>query len=92
MTGTIEFTDYISEKDIKDNLTRIPLKPKYITHHYEKYTYPIQDKDTRQMIKALKNVLADSNIFLCGRFAEWEYANMDVCMGYAMDLFNTKLR
>jgi len=92
MTGTIEFTDYISEEDIKDNLSRIPLKPKYITHHYEKYTYPIQDKDTRQMIQALKDTLEKSNIYLCGRFAEWEYANMDVCMGYAMDLFNGKLR
>ena len=86
MTGTIEFTDYISEEDIKDNLSKIPLKPKYLTHHYEKYTYPIQDKDTRQMIQSLKNVLAANNIYLCGRFAEWEYANMDVCMGYAMDL------
>lgn len=92
MTGTIEFTDYISEENIKDNLSRIPLKPKYITHHYEKYTYPIQDKDTRQMIQALKDTLEKSNIYLCGRFAEWEYANMDVCMGYAMDLFNGKLR
>ena len=92
MTGTIEFTDYISIDDIKDNLTRIPLSPKYITHHYEKYTYPIQDKDTRHMIKNLKKVLAEKGIYLCGRFAEWEYANMDVCMGYAMDLYNESLR
>ena len=92
MTGTIEFTDYISEEDIKDNLRRIPLSPKYITHHYEKYTYPIQNKDTRCMIASLKDTLADHNIYLCGRFAEWEYANMDVCMGYAMDLYNTKLQ
>lgn len=86
LTGTIEFTDYISEEDIKDNLCRIPLSPKYIAHHYEKYTYPIQDKDTRQMIGMLKSILADYNFYLCGRFAEWEYANMDVCMGNAMDL------
>lgn len=92
MTGTIEFTDEISEENIKENLAKIPLNPKYITHHYEKYTYPIQDKDTRQMIRLLKARLADNNIFLCGRFAEWEYANMDVCMGYALDLYNTKLR
>ena len=92
MTGTIEFTDYISEEEIKDNLTRIPLSPKYITHHYEKYTYPIQDKDTRQMIATLKNKLADHNFYLCGRFAEWEYANMDVCIGSAIDLYNKWLK
>jgi len=92
MTGTIEFTDYISEEDIKDNLSRIPLSPRYITHHYEKYTYPIQDKNTRQMISSLKDTLASHGLYLCGRFAEWEYANMDVCMGYAMDLYNQRLK
>lgn len=89
MTATIEFTDYISKDDIIDNLKRIPLSPKYITHHYEQYTYPIQDKDTRNMINGLKDILQESGIYLCGRFAEWEYANMDVCMGYAMDLTNS---
>lgn len=92
MTGTIEFTDYISEETIRDNLTRVPLKPKYITHHYEKYTYPIQNKDTRQMVQALKDTLAKNNIYLSGRFAEWEYANMDVCIGRAMDLFCERLK
>ena len=86
MTGTIEFTDYMSEEIIKDNLSRIPLNPKYITHHYEKYTYPIQDKNTRQMINTLKSILANNQFYLCGRFAEWEYANMDVCMGSAINL------
>ena len=86
MTASIEFTDYISKEDIIENLKRIPLKPRYITHHYERYTYPIQSRDTREMIQQLKNKLAAENIYLCGRFAEWEYANMDVCMGYAMDL------
>lgn len=86
MTGTIEFTDYISEEDIKDNLSRIPLHPQYITHNFEKYTYPIQDTNTRSMISSLKDILQKNNIYLCGRFAEWEYANMDICMGYAINL------
>lgn len=86
LTGTIEFTDYISEDNIKDNLERIPLHPRYITHNFEKYTYPIQDKDTRDMVKSLKDRLEEKHFYLCGQFAEWEYANMDVCMGYALDL------
>ena len=43
-TATIEFTDYISEEDIKENLKKIPFAPRYITHKYNKYTYPIQNK------------------------------------------------
>ena len=86
MSATIEFTDDIDLSDIEENLKRIPLNPRYIAHHYEKYTYPIQNKNTRHDITSLKEKLGKSNFFLCGRFAEWEYANMDVCMGYAIDL------
>ena len=70
----------------------MPFSPKYLTHNYERYTYPIQDKDTRSMISSLKDKLEPNGLFLCGRFAEWEYANMDVCMGYAIDLYHQKLK
>ena len=86
MTATIEFTDAISKEDILDNLARIPYHPRYITHHYEKYTYPIQKDDTRKMISSLKAVLEPNGMYLLGRFAEWEYYNMDVAIGAAIDL------
>ena len=92
MTATIEFTDAISKEEILNNLTRIPYNPKYITHHYEKYTYPIQKDDTREMISSLKAVLEQNGLYLLGRFAEWEYYNMDVAIGAAMDLCNNKLK
>ena len=38
------------------------------------------------MIGSLKNELKKDNIYLLGRFAEWEYYNMDVAMGAALDL------
>lgn len=86
MTATIEFTDYISEEDIKENLKKIPLHPKYLAHHYNKYTYPIQDIHTKDLITQLKQYLSGFNFFFTGRFADWEYYNMDVAMGAAMDL------
>ena len=91
MTGTIEFTDEISKEDIQEQLGKIPFHPRYLTHHYEQYTYPIQDDSTRIMVSSLKQTLEPKGMYLCGRFAEWEYANMDVCMGYAMDLYHNKL-
>lgn len=86
MTGTIEFTDYIDEEEIKQNLKKMPLNPRYITHCYNKYTYPIQDVNTRKIIKEIKQYLQPYNFFFTGRFADWEYYNMDVAMGAAMDL------
>lgn len=89
ITATIEFTDEISKEDILDNLKRIPLNPKYLDHKYNQYTYPIQDANTRTMIKNLKADLATEGLFLTGRFADWEYYNMDVAIGVAMDLCKT---
>lgn len=86
ITATVEFTDEISKQDILDNLHRIPLNPKYITHKYNKYTYPIQDANTRNMIQSLKADLAPMGLYLTGRFADWEYYNMDVAIGAAVDL------
>lgn len=88
ITATIEFTDKMSKEDILDNLKRIPLNPKYIDHLYNKYTYPIQNANTRTMIKKLKTALAPSGFYFTGRFADWEYYNMDVAMGAAMDTIN----
>jgi len=86
ITATIEFTDEIRKEDILDNLSRIPLNPKYICHKYNQYTYPIQNAKTRSVIKQLKSELAPLDFFFTGRFADWEYYNMDVAMGAAMDL------
>ena len=89
ITATIEFTDAISKEDILDNLKRVPLNPKYLDHKYNQYTYPIQDANTRTMIKNLKSELAPREFYFTGRFADWEYYNMDVAMGAAMDLCKT---
>ena len=88
ITATIEFTDAISKKDILDNLARIPLNPTYLDHVYNQYTYPIQDQDTREMIAKLKTALRPYDFYFTGRFADWEYYNMDVAIGAAMDLCN----
>lgn len=85
ITATVEFTDEISKIDIINNLQRIPLHPKYITHQYSQYTYPIQDVNTREMVKSLKAKLEPYGYFFTGRFADWEYYNMDVAIGAAID-------
>lgn len=86
ITATIEFTDFIDKNEICDNLKRIPLNPVYLDHQYNKYTYPIQDVNTRSMIKGLKEYLSQFDFYFTGRFADWEYYNMDIAMGASMDL------
>lgn len=86
ITATIEFTDEICKDDIINNLNRIPLHPMYLDHQYNKYTYPIQNANTREMIKALKAELAATDFYFTGRFADWEYYNMDAAIGAAMNI------
>ena len=86
MTATIEFTDAITKEEILENLSRMPYSPKYLAHHYEQYTYPIQSATTGEMISSLKHTTEASGLYLLGRFAEWEYYNMDVAIGAAIDL------
>jgi protoporphyrinogen oxidase len=86
LTGTIEFTDYVEKDTILENLRLIPYSPRYIEHRYTEYTYPVQTVDTRITIQTLKDQLEIDNVFLLGRFAEWEYYNMDAAMGAAIDL------
>ncbi|GHT55351.1 hypothetical protein AGMMS49982_21170 [Bacteroidia bacterium] len=85
-TGTIEFTDYVDKATILNNLRQIPYSPRYIEHRYTEYTYPVQTADTRITIQKLKEQLEIQGIYLLGRFAEWEYYNMDAAMGAAIDL------
>lgn len=92
MTATIEFTDSISRDEIVRQLPSVPFSPRYITHCYNPYTYPIQHADTRSMISALSDRLAASGLYLTGRFALWEYFNMDVAMASALSLAPTVVR
>ena len=85
-TGTVEFTGEIDKTDILSQLQILPLNPVYITYKYNKYSYPIQYANTRTVISNLRDALALSNVFLCGRFAEWEYYNMDAAMASAIEL------
>lgn len=84
-TATIEFTDAFSEKEIKAELKKMPFSPKYITHHFSPYSYPIQDASTRDTIRAMKADLKASGFYFTGRFADWEYYNMDVAIAAAMN-------
>jgi len=86
ITATIEFVGQISKKGILDNLKRIPFNPNYLDHVYNQYTYPIQNARTRDIINDLKKQLSPLDFYFTGRFADWEYYNMDVAIGAAMDL------
>lgn len=85
-TATIEFSEKMTRQEIEVQLAYIPFSPRYITHRYTPCTYPIQNAQTRDIISNVKAIMEPKNFYLLGRFAEWEYYNMDAAIEAAMNL------
>ena len=92
MTGVVEFTDYVPEDEIKDELSRMPLSPSYITHHYTEFTHPIQDVETRKMVAQIKSALNPQGFFITGLLAEWEQYNVDQAINAAVKTAESVLK
>ena len=91
-TCVVEFSGAHDQEDMIKELALLPGNLKPLAFNYEPNSYIIQKKDTRDKIRNLKSMLACYNIFLLGRFAEWEYYNMDKCIEGALKLSNELCR
>lgn len=76
----VEFSGRHDYESILSELKFLPGNLSPLASNYEECSYIIQDNDTRQNIEIAKAALSRHNIFLLGRFAEWEYFNMDKCI------------
>lgn len=90
-TCVVEFSGEVEYEKMIHEIKKLPGNLTPITYNYEPSSYVIHNFDTRGLIEKTKKVLATENIFLLGRFAEWEYYNMDKCIEAAMQLVNPKI-
>jgi protoporphyrinogen oxidase len=74
---TVEFSGICTYEEMKEELKALPGNLVPISWNNEPNSYIIQDADTRQLIADYKKYLATFGIHVLGRFAEWEYYNMD---------------
>ncbi|SOD18632.1 protoporphyrinogen/coproporphyrinogen oxidase [Pedobacter xixiisoli] len=88
-TCVVEFSGKVSEDEMEKEITLLPGNLKAILSNYEPNSYVIQDDKTRAEIKKAKDVLGRYGVYLLGRFAEWEYYNMDKAIEAAFELANT---
>ena len=80
LTCTIEFSGKHDKQSINDTFENLPFHINPLAYNYEPFSYIIQESDTRKIISELKSILSDFNIYISGRFAEWEYYNMDTAI------------
>lgn len=85
-TCTVEFSGYLTTDEMRVDISKLPGNLIPIAFNYEPNSYVIQYPNTREKIDALKINLEKDNFYLLGRFAEWEYYNMDTAIHAAMKL------
>ncbi len=83
---TVEFSGYVDEKSAQTELQKLNGELNPLSYHFQESSYVIQKENTRNLILEVKKAVEPFGIHLLGRFAEWEYYNMDKCMEAAMKL------
>lgn len=81
---TVEFSGYTPVEEMEKAIKKLPGNLKMLDHNYEPNSYVIQQHGDREKIIQIKEYLSSYQVFLVGRFAEWEYHNMDKAMESAL--------
>ncbi|HVU23608.1 MAG TPA: FAD-dependent oxidoreductase [Opitutus sp.] len=84
MTGVVEFPYPTSPGEILRELERLPGSPEFVASHQTRDAYIIHDGKTRRNMRVVRHALRADGLHLLGRFAEWEYYNMDACIESAL--------
>jgi len=84
ITCTVEYTGFMDQQEMTQELSRLPFNPTYIAYHHSPSSYVVHNSDTASAVNNLINIMESIGIYCCGRFAEWEYYNMDNAIFSAM--------
>ena len=80
-TCVVEFSGYVDAHEMQRDIRQLPGNLEPLAHHHEANSYVIQDAGTRAKNRELRSVLQNTGFDISGRFAEWEYYNMDTAIG-----------
>jgi hypothetical protein len=84
-TCTVEFSGEVSREDMEKEIKGLPGNLRVLDMNYEPNSYVIQTSGVREKIDHIRSKLRKYKIFPIGRFAEWEYYNMDKAIESAMN-------
>lgn len=84
--GDIPYADFIKEAKNIDYLDE-PLD-----YNVSDHAYVVFDSEYSSSTKIIFKFLDDKGLYTHGRFGEWEYYNMDVCIKKSIDLSNKILK
>lgn len=85
-TCTIEYSGYLSKEELTKEVSQLPGSPKVLAYNYEPNSYIYHLNNTSDIVSTVKRCLETQSFYLIGRFAEWEYYNMDKAIEAGMNL------
>lgn len=62
-----------------------------LDYNVSKHAYVVYDKNYKETTMKIREYMKKQNLYLLGRFGEWEYYNMDICIEKAMGLADSIL-
>jgi protoporphyrinogen oxidase len=81
-------TEVVGEKSYKEmveNGKKDPFLKKPLDYNVSDHAYVVFDENYQNSTKKVKDFLKEKEIYTLGRFGEWEYYNMDVCIKSSMN-------
>jgi protoporphyrinogen oxidase len=85
----VEFSGNVEDELMYEQIKKLPGNLVPLATNHQLNSYIIHNEDTKTLINELKVILKPFGISLLGRFAEWEYFNMDACIESSMKLKDT---
>lgn len=82
-------TEVVGEKtydEMVENGKKDPFLLRPVAYNVSNHAYVVFDDNYSTSTAKIKNYLVENNIYPLGRFGEWQYYNMDVCIKSSMDL------
>jgi protoporphyrinogen oxidase len=82
----VEFSGQFTPEQMGEEIARAGIGLEPIAFNYAPNSYVVHRQDTPQVVAEARQLLAGHGIHLLGRFAEWQYYNMDNAIAAAMRL------
>jgi len=84
-TCTVEFSGLVTRNVAFNECKKLPFNLEPVAYNYEPNSYIYHNNNSVDMVEKIRKYFRSKGIYLVGRFAEWEYFNMDAAIHSAIN-------
>jgi protoporphyrinogen oxidase len=89
ITCTVEVSGHMTESSMISEIDKMPFNMTPIAYNYCPSSYVVHDASTHLKVKLLKQILESARFYCHGRFAEWQYYNMDAAIESSLSILQS---